>query len=48
MTAVAGNLAALFLVGDATSAVLVYLGAILLAAATLIFWLAHPRRQPGS
>jgi MFS transporter, DHA1 family, multidrug resistance protein len=34
MTAVAGNLAALFLVGDATSAVLVYLGAILLGAAT--------------
>jgi MFS transporter, DHA1 family, multidrug resistance protein len=34
LTAVAGNLAALFLIGDATSAVLAYLGAILLGATT--------------
>jgi DHA1 family multidrug resistance protein-like MFS transporter len=34
ITAVAGNLAALVLIGDATSAVLVYLGAILLGATT--------------
>jgi MFS family permease len=32
--AVAANLAALFLIGDATSAVLAYLGAILLGATT--------------
>ena len=34
LTAVAGNLAALFLIGDATSAILAYLGAILLGATT--------------
>jgi DHA1 family multidrug resistance protein-like MFS transporter len=34
LTAVAGNLAALLLIGDATSAALVYLGAILLGATT--------------
>jgi MFS family permease len=34
LTALAGNLAALLLIGDATSAALVYLGAILLGATT--------------
>jgi DHA1 family multidrug resistance protein-like MFS transporter len=34
LSAVAGNLVALFLIGDATSAVLAYLGAILLGATT--------------